>query len=949
MKKIILLILVSLFTLTFLAAQGWEKDFEDNIQVSGLSNDGGIILATTTIANDSLVSRMTKVDSLGNIVWQKDEVYQTTQQGGWQQQLLQIEFDTSFLLVTTFDSDLPFLQSFKKYTQDGDLVWEYYYQDQRIRNISDAGNGDCFVLANTGNGNYLQKIDADANPIWQQNYPSNELVLISKVCLAANNEIIVLGTKQIGRLDALGNLLWIDDTITGANLYFNNLVESTSGDFIVTAQRWDPAVSEYSAELLRISGNGTLISSVPNSRFDWPNSFTGSYPTINELPDGSILIAGAIKRAVGLGRDLSLLKLDASGNEVWYRKYGQGRPESFQNFLVANPDRYYFAGTFVSASDFADGYLVSIDSEGFSYRSQIKGAVVLDENENCMLDNGEQQLKNWLITATKGTQQYVRVTNANGEFEFLVDTGEYELTTMPYSVYWGLCDSSLTVNLENITDTICQNIFAIPLVECPILDVSIGTNVLRRCFENTYQVRYCNIGTQLAEDVSIDLVIDSYLTYTGSSLPGTPTQSGDTLTFLLNDMEMGDCNNFEIYFNLGDATNCDSIPLGMTHCIEAHIYPDSICIPTPMWSGASVEVDAQCAGDTIQFTLTNVGSAATQSDLGYIIVEDDVVLFQGGFQLDVNETEVISVPTNGSTFRLEAEQEPNHPGVSMPSVSVENCGAANSIFTFGFVNVFDQNDGNPSVDIDCRENTGSYDPNDKTGFPLGRGAENIIGENQEIEYLIRFQNTGTDTAFTVVIRDVLSELLDISTLRTGASSHDYQYTVKKNYNTETYTLDFNFENIMLPDSNVNLAASNGFVKFKISPKSNIPLGTQINNQAKIYFDFNVPITTNETLHTIGEELLMVSIDEPSEFNRKNGITCEVFPNPFMENATITVEGRILNNAHLKLYNLSGQLIKELQPQNNSFVVTKSGLESSVYFFAIEDEGEIVATGKIMKQ
>ena len=137
--------------------------------------------------------------------------------------------------------------------------------------------------------------------------------------------------------------------------------------------------------------------------------------------------------------------------------------------------------------------------------------------------------------------------------------------------------------------------------------------------------------------------------YTGSSLPGVPVQSGDTVTFLLNDLAIGDCNDFEIYFNLGDSTNCDSIPIGATHCIEAHIYPDSICIPTQNWSGASVEVDALCIGDSIQFILENVGTAPTQPGLNYIIVEDDVVLFQDDFELDINETKIVFVPTNCAT------------------------------------------------------------------------------------------------------------------------------------------------------------------------------------------------------------------------------------------------------------------------------------------------------------
>ena len=150
------------------------------------------------------------------------------------------------------------------------------------------------------------------------------------------------------------------------------------------------------------------------------------------------------------------------------------------------------------------------------------------------------------------------------------------------------------------------------------------------------------------------------------------------------------------------------------------------------------------------FYIQNVGDAPTQSNLQYFVIEDDVILYEGTFSLDEGGTEIITVLTDGSTFRLEAEQEPNHPGMSMPSVSVEGCGDENLIFTFGFVNIFAQDDGDPFVDIDCRQNIGAFDPNDKMGFPLGYGDENYITRGQDIEYLVRFQNTGTDTAFNVV-------------------------------------------------------------------------------------------------------------------------------------------------------------------------------------------------------
>jgi uncharacterized repeat protein (TIGR01451 family) len=73
---------------------------------------------------------------------------------------------------------------------------------------------------------------------------------------------------------------------------------------------------------------------------------------------------------------------------------------------------------------------------------------------------------------------------------------------------------------------------------------------------------------------------------------------------------------------------------------------------------------------------------------------------------------------------------------------------------------------------------GSFDPNDKRGFPLGWQDQHLLERNQDIEYMIRFQNTGNDTAFLVVVRDTLPvATLDPGTLRPISASHDYTWDV----------------------------------------------------------------------------------------------------------------------------------------------------------------------------
>jgi uncharacterized repeat protein (TIGR01451 family) len=150
-------------------------------------------------------------------------------------------------------------------------------------------------------------------------------------------------------------------------------------------------------------------------------------------------------------------------------------------------------------------------------------------------------------------------------------------------------------------------------------------------------------------------------------------------------------------------------------------------------------------------------------------------------------------------------------------------------------------DAQPADNFDSETQVvrGSFDPNDISVTPSGN-----IRVTDTLEYFIRFQNTGTDTAFNISVTDTLDTDLDFSTFSPGASSHAYTY------NFVSSALVFNFANINLLDSNANEPASHGFVKFRIRPKSNLNPGTVIVNRAAIYFDFNPPVITNTVTNTI---------------------------------------------------------------------------------------------------
>ncbi|MBX2958769.1 MAG: T9SS type A sorting domain-containing protein [Flavobacteriales bacterium] len=238
----------------------------------------------------------------------------------------------------------------------------------------------------------------------------------------------------------------------------------------------------------------------------------------------------------------------------------------------------------------------------------------------------------------------------------------------------------------------------------------------------------------------------------------------------------------------------------------------------------------------------------------------------------------------------------------------------------------------------------AYDPNDKTVLPKGTGSQGFIANNQPMEYLIRFQNTGNDTALTVMVRDQLDDNLDWSSLKPLASSHPMQVWIEQDGEAV-----FKFENIMLLDSNVDFLGSQGFVKFSINQKPNLAPNTPIFNTGHIYFDYNPAVITNTVLNTIDDTTgLPVSVQEIT-FTETNEII--VFPNPFTEFITIYYKAKINTAYHVSLYDMSGkELLKRENITNNKTEFDVSQLKNGIYIIVGTDtNGKKLFSERIIAQ
>ncbi len=140
---------------------------------------------------------------------------------------------------------------------------------------------------------------------------------------------------------------------------------------------------------------------------------------------------------------------------------------------------------------------------------------------------------------------------------------------------------------------------------------------------------------------------------------------------------------------------------------------------------------------------------------------------------------------------------------------------------------------------------GSYDPNNKSVFPSGGISKTFLCSDSSLNYTIRFQNTGTDTALLVIVSDTIQNDLDINTLQVTGASHPFSVRID-----EGKTIKFIFKNIFLPDSTTNEPRSHGFIAYKIKPFSNLSVGATVTNMSSIFFDFNKAVLTNQTGNTV---------------------------------------------------------------------------------------------------
>lgn len=952
-----LLLLVGLVASLNGQAQGWEIYFGGNNDDQGQSilqtQDKGYVgvgFSESSGAGNNYKAYVIRTDVDGNEVW--SNIYDD----GFISQGYSITEtpDHGFLVVGKIfptqlsDGNVYLL----KINANGQKQWSKQFggagEDVGFRIIPTTVSGGYLIVGTTnslGNGErdvYLVKVDAQGNQVWANAYgtPNEEdgssvLEVADGYLVFGTGDDATSGSKEayLIKVDFNGNQVWSKYlNATSQSDFGIDIVQAADGNIVLAGSNG----SQTEGWLLKTDLNGDQI---------WLQTIAGTVSIqVSDLlktVNGDLVVAGTTE-TTPLNSNAFLARFDNDGNQIWMTDIGRSGYSDFCQSAYETADGGFIAIGYnaIVTGFFNDVTLIKAGADGSVYTNHLTGKVFIDGGD-CVFQNGEVGLNDWLIKAESATQTFFGTSDANGNYDITIAPGDYIVSTLKKNEYWASCIGNYPVTFTVEYDTLLRNFPMLTTVDCPLLQVDIAAPVAQNCSNIAYTVSYCNLGTTPSSNTTVNVVLDNGLTYTGATM-ALASQNDSLLVFDIGLLGLDECGSFNVFAS----SDCNGLPLE-AYIVSAHILPDSVCLPvSPNWDMSKVVVNGYCDADSVKFSIKNIGLGDMQEPKGFIVIEDDILGREGMFTLPTGQDTLITLPSNGSTYRLIAEQSAEYPGNSYPTVAVEGCTTTPGDYSTGFVTELQEDENDPFTAVDAQENIENFtDYIILRGYPKGylrNNGENLIPANTDIEYHVYFQNVSMDTITRLVVRDTLSPFLDISTVAAGASSHPYNFEIYSNG-----VLRFTFDSLqLLPGGG---PASEGFIKFKVSQTANNPTGTNIDNSAAVFMGYDVPFQTATYTHVIGGDSLLdfVVITDVNTPQLPDGVSVSAWPNPFASAIEFEAKNLQCKVLTINVYDINGRLVRQEKAPGNRLRLQRNGLPSGTYAYQLAADGVPVHTGKIM--
>lgn len=268
---------------------------------------------------------------------------------------------------------------------------------QRTVHLGGAADDASFSVKQTADGGYvvmgvsasytngatdflIYRLDADGHPLWQKNFGGTGEDLGTSIIQTVDAGFVLFGESDsftnggkdflLFKLDADGNKVarknfgGLEDEIALGpdDSGGNGVIQTADGGYAFCGQSKSYTNGLGDIVVYRINHNGALL---------WRKNFGGAADdeahAIRQTADGGFILAGSSQSFTNGGKDFIIYKLDADGNEVWYKNYGGTEADAAFSIYQDADGNYMVAGysySFCTTPGYPDYLLFKLDADG---------------------------------------------------------------------------------------------------------------------------------------------------------------------------------------------------------------------------------------------------------------------------------------------------------------------------------------------------------------------------------------------------------------------------------------------------------------------------------------------------------------------------------------------------------------------------------------------------------
>lgn len=240
----------------------------------------------------------------------------------------------------------------------GKVVWQWTYGGiggDRAYSVRQTVDGGYVVAGFTGFAGvvgtpdaWVLKLDPSGAVVWRNTYGGNGDDVVYSIEPTGDGGFVLAGATYLTagfenawvlKLDASGNVAW-QRTYGGVyNDAASSVHPTADGGYIVAGNTWSFGAGRSDAWVLKLDGSGSVV---------WQKTYGGAGDeaalSVVPIAGGGYVVAGNTNSFGAGGGDAWVLKLDASGNVVWQKTYGEAGYELATSIVAIADGAYVVAG-----------------------------------------------------------------------------------------------------------------------------------------------------------------------------------------------------------------------------------------------------------------------------------------------------------------------------------------------------------------------------------------------------------------------------------------------------------------------------------------------------------------------------------------------------------------------------------------------------------------------------